>query len=151
MFKPVVAPLVSGKGNLLLVPVTRDVYNSCEDGRLRELAVGVPGFPPLVFALGWEPDGVHTRFRADAAADREQVRAAAASEEARSGQPSLATLYRLNHWQRRMLYDEGFALYNARDMLWVGHRGDWEDWVGGYICLVDREDDYERIKRQVLK
>lgn len=151
MFKPVVAPLVSGKGKLLLVPVSRDVYSSCEDGRVRELGIEIEGLPPLVFALGWLPDGIHTRFGCDKGSDREQVRAAAISEEARSGQPSLATLYRLNNQQRRMLYDWGFAKYTAADMLWFGHRGGWQDWVGGYVCLVDTADDYEWVKRRVLK
>lgn len=151
MLKPTVCPLVQGTGELLLVPIPREVYNQCEDGHLVRLGVLVPPRTPLVFALGWVPDGPNTQFQVSDDDDRERVREMVPEMEEHLGQHALISLYRLNWHQRQMLYDCGFAKFVVEDMFMSGRDASWEQLRGGYVCLADNLQEYDAIRRQLLR
>jgi hypothetical protein len=151
MLRPIVAPLLGRNGLMLIVPISRELFGRCETGKLLTLQLDLVDLPVLLFSLGWLPDSDWSRFPWQGKS--EDLQALQDLSQRRGGQEgpeAPAVLYRLSFQQRRTLFTDGMVSFKPCDLQACGPLGDWRKLVVGYIALAEDEQEYNRLKSQVL-
>lgn len=151
MLRPIVAPLLGRNGLMLIVPISRELFGRCETGKLLTLQLDLVDLPVLLFSLGWLPDSDWSRFSWQGKdEDLQKLQELSQRHADKNGVMTPAVAYRLSFQQRRTLFTNGIARFEACDLQKCGPLGDWRKLVVGYIALAEDELEYNRLKSQVL-
>jgi len=151
MLRPIIATLLGHNGLMLIVPISREHFSRCETGKLLTLQLDLVDLPVLLFSLGWLPDSDWSRFSWQGKAeDLQKLQELSQRHADKDGVMTPAVSYRLSFQQRRTLFTDGIASFEACDLQKCGPLGDWRKLVVGYIALAEDELEYNRLKSRVL-